>query len=179
VSDDPRATPDRAIAPSPTPVDVGALPIGDDQQEGPWQLVLTSPHRRYSAGEPIEVVAELGYWGEAESVDTFGSSAGRIGFGIRQVGATLEMSPALPADCGPQGPVPAGERQIVVSFEKSGGYSADDPNVDFWKSYFRDPELRLPAGTWEIWARTAFALSADCRVPGPELRASITITVVP
>ena len=89
------------------------------------------------------------------------------------------MDPELLADCSPQGAIPAGVREIVVPFEKSGGYPADDPNVDFWESYFRAPELRLLAGTWEIWAMTAFALSADCRVPGPELRASITITVAP
>ncbi|MDD5018352.1 MAG: hypothetical protein PHO15_09665 [Eubacteriales bacterium] len=41
---------------------------------------------------------------------------------------------------------------VTYDFEKSGGYSADDPNADFWASYFAEEDLILPAGEYEITA---------------------------
>ena len=35
---------------------------------------------------------------------------------------------------------------------KSGGFSADDPNADFYRSFFADPLVHLPAGDWTLTA---------------------------
>lgn len=45
-----------------------------------------------------------------------------------------------------------------IPFSKSGGYSQEDPNVEFLKKYFSEAELRLPKGEYTFTAATGFYL---------------------
>ena len=166
-----------AVSPTPTiaPADV---PIGDDTQEGPIQLTLTSPHRQYGAGEPIEVIARLGYWGDRPSVTTYGSSSfGPVAFWLRQLEGDVLLGPGGTADCLEQVMLRQNE-PIELPFSKS-GLGLSDADGEFWQAWRSDPVLRLPAGTWEISAMTEFSFAMDCSVAGPTLRPSITIVVTP
>lgn len=62
-------------------------------------------------------------------------------------------------------------------FKKTGGWSGDDPKADYWKAYFSDPELRLPAGTYEIRAFCDFSFSDAAPVNDykQEIRFDITV----
>jgi len=166
-------------APPPTPTaDPGDLPIGADTQEGPIQLTLSSPHRDYRAGEAIDVIAGLGYWGDQPSVTTYGSSSlGPVAFWLRQLDGDVQTGSGGTADCVSQSVLRANE-PVQLPFSKA-ALSVTGATGDFWQGWHGDPDLRLPTGTWEIGATTEFSLAPDCSVPGPVLRPSITIVVLP
>ena len=63
---------------------------------------------------------------------------------------------------------------LTKPFAKSGEFSGDDPAAPSFRAFFADPILRLPAGTWHI-----YALAASCS-PAPlhfDLEAEIEIAV--
>jgi hypothetical protein len=61
---------------------------------------------------------------------------------------------------------------------KSGGFAAEDPDAAFYRTFFADPLVRLPAGTWEITAVADFSEGA-CDGAHHTLRAPITVTITP
>jgi hypothetical protein len=63
-------------------------------------------------------------------------------------------------------------------FVKSGGWSADDENADFYEAFFADPELILPAGEYEVSATLKYSTDPD-DVLGTQqtLMVSLEITV--
>ncbi len=154
------------------PPDGSVLDIVDD---GSFELRLRAAESVYLANEPIDIEAELSYVGEQAAVRITG--AGILGFGVRQLDGPLGMSWLAPLPCGPVGTL--SREPMVIPFYKSGGISGSDPNREFWESYFADPELRPPEGTWQIYATTFFTLGAECRDSGPDLTATVTIKVEP
>jgi hypothetical protein len=65
-----------------------------------------------------------------------------------------------------------------VPFEKSAGWSQDDPNADFYRDWSADPLLHLPAGTWLVTAYSNFMVGGGCSGESVELQTSIVITIV-
>jgi hypothetical protein len=171
-------TPDPSVGPEASRGQVQADgTLLDVVEDGDFMLRLRAAEAVYRTYEPIDVVAELTYIGADPKVVLSGGVV--LGFGIRQLDGELAMDPLWPLPCGPLGTLSPGGRPLVIPFAKSGGYGADDPNRDFWVAYFEDPELRLPEGSWEIYAIPAFRVGPGCELDGPELRASVTIEVVP
>lgn len=60
---------------------------------------------------------------------------------------------------------------------KSASWSQDDPNAEFLVEWVRDPQLRLPAGTWHVTAYSEFAVGSECAGAQVDLEASIVIRV--
>ena len=173
-----------ACASSPEPT-----PIGASQAPGPSvpelaaaevsghgiTMQVTAEPAVVAAGEPIEVEAILTVDGPAPMLVT-GSGAGIVSFMVTRVDDGLTSGPgAFTGDCA-RHELPAGE-PIIVPFSKSGGWSPDDPNADFLETYFADPELRLPAGTWRIDVATNGTLGEGCTGPSLDLATSLVITV--
>lgn len=167
-------------APSPTPTTNPLdLPVGDDTQDGPIQATLESPHRQWKAGEPIDVIAGLASGDPAMSITAYGSSSlGPVAFSVRQLDGPVVITPERSAECNELLTLPLYER-MEIPFKKSGTMSGATTADLYWSSWFADANLRLPAGTWEITATPAFSTSSDCATPGPNLRPTITIVVVP
>jgi len=46
-------------------------------------------------------------------------------------------------------------------FSKSGGWSNNDPDAEYWESYYMDKELKLPPGKYTLVAYCDFGLSED------------------
>jgi hypothetical protein len=61
---------------------------------------------------------------------------------------------------------------------KSGEWWSDNPDGDFYRNFVAEPEVRLPAGEWDISATASFH-EGGCRGPDRQLRATIRITVEP
>jgi hypothetical protein len=121
---------------------------------GDFMLEISSPRESWAAGEPIAVTATLTYLGDATTT-IYGPEPHPLSFGVREIGGTREMAAFLTYE---GGVVRIGPEPLVVEYRKSGGWSpGDDPNEAFYERFFADPELRLPAGRWEIyvWARFA------------------------
>lgn len=38
----------------------------------------------------------------------------------------------------------------TIPFVKSGCWSNDDTDAEYWKSYYKDKELKLPTGEYEL-----------------------------
>jgi hypothetical protein len=147
-------------------------------RQGDFTLTITAPRADYGAGDVIDVHAEVRYDGTADTMTVSGETP-LVAFGIEQQGGAIQQLSVGDANrrrCTPyelRKGVP-----LTVGYTKSGGWGAEDPNADFYLAYFNDPELRLPAGTWRVFAIAFFSTSTttDCHDTGT-LTASMTLRV--
>lgn len=128
------------------------------------------------AGQPIDLAATLTWEGPAGEVTVWGSGSGPVMFNLKQLDGELAMEAVQTADCSPT--VIARGAPVVMPYRKSGGWSADDPNADFYRTFFADPVLRLPAGRWRA-AAVASGYLAPCDAAAPafdiELEADLLV----
>jgi hypothetical protein len=153
------------VAPSPSPVTPSSSPRVTDPvptarsaplgQGGDELFALTigADRGRYAADEPIDIATTLRYIG-AEPTTVTSSGAGLVAFGIEQLDGPVDAGIGRDEDCARFDYLPGHAES--VEFHKSGGYSNDDPLADFWREFFADPELRLPAGQYRITARAEY-----------------------
>jgi hypothetical protein len=172
-----------APAPTPTPLSSAAVPgptvpelaAGTVSGHG-MTLSVTAEPAMVAAGQPIEVEAIVTNDG-AEPLVLSGSGAGFVFFSVTRIEDGLTSGqPAATADCVPH-VLPPGE-PLLVPFSKSGGFSPDDPNADFLSTYFSEPELTLPPGTWRIDITTSGTLGEGCTGEqlGHEIALMVTVT---
>jgi hypothetical protein len=129
-----------------------------------------------TVGDPIEVEAVLTHDRPGQLV-LLGSGSGIVFFSVTRLEDGLTSGPpGWRLDCRDH-TLPAGE-PTVVPFSKSGGIIPDDPNADFLETYFADPTLSLPPGTWRIDVTTgATTLARACGGPELDLALSLVVTV--
>ncbi len=180
-----------SASPLPTPLPsqpvassaAGALtrpPVSTTATEAGFTLKMTLDHDRYRAGQPIAVTTTLAYGGPNDHVTIWGNgNPGPIGFDVVQVDGPLAMHGGGTSDCVSYA-VTKGT-SVGYAFSKLGGWSYDDPYAPYYASYYHDPQLRLPAGTWLISAKGLFAIGgSDCgQGQAANLQASIEIVVEP
>ena len=145
-----------------------------------FTLTMTLDHDRYRAGQPIGVTTTLTYGGPDATVRLWtDSSPGLVGFDVMQVGGPLSIPGGGTTDC--VSTSMAKEQHISAPFAKVGGWSNGDPYAAFYESYYADPQLRLPAGTWQISAKSGFGIGGtDCGSgQDGDLRATIEVAVEP
>lgn len=168
--------------PTPTPLGSGLRPgptapelaSGTVSEQG-MTLSVTAEPAVVAAGAPIEVEATVTNDGDAP-IELSGSGSGFVFFSVTRIEDGLTSGePAVTDDCAPH-VVPVGE-PIVVPFAKSGGWSEDDPNAAFLRTYFADPELTLPAGTWRIDVSTAATIGQGCVGEPLDLETALLVTV--
>jgi hypothetical protein len=172
-------TPPPASPATPTAqsTDAGATPgpVTVTDADGRFRLDFQLPRRSFTEGEAIEGTAVLSLLGPGKG-QVGASGGGPIVFGIREITGTRQIGPASRASCGL---FPIGEGAPITSgIVKSGGWNGEDANAAFFEAFFRDPELHLPAGTWEITAYASFS-EGDCGPNPHELHAPIRIEVAP
>ena len=49
----------------------------------------------------------------------------------------------------------------TILFSKSGGFSEDDPDADFWRDFYSEKTLKLPEGEYTFSAITSFTLDKE------------------
>ena len=158
-------------APGPSAPELAAGEVRGDR----LTMRVTAQPAVVAAGEPIEVQATLVHAGPGPLVVS-GSGSGIVSFSVTRLSDGLSSGPpAWTDDCAIH-ELPAGE-EIVVPFSKSGGWSEDDEHADFLRTYFSDPELSLPPGTWRIDVATHGTRGEGCRGPQLELEMSLIVTV--
>lgn len=158
------------VAPRSSPIGDPAPPVGEGS-DALFSLSIQADRSRYAADEPIEIATTLRFLGDARTTVT-SSGGGLISFDIEQLDGPVDVEAARTADC-VQYEYRPGDTESV-EYQKSGGYSADDPMADFWRRFFADPALRLPAGEYRIIA------SADYGAPecGDARTVEATIVIV-
>lgn len=120
-------------------------------------LKLFADKASYTTDETIQIRATLEYAGEK---DTF-----TIWHGLPYISFSLTDG----ADFNVNGMIltvltstDLNKGQIYeFDYVKSGGFSADDPNAEFWEKFYQEEDLKLPAGTYTVSVRGAFSLSED------------------
>ena len=154
-------------------------PVVATSTSGDFELTIRSSQARYAPDEAIEIEASLLFRGIAASVPVAHAQGARrspLGFGIDEpvIGA-LRVGPTWAESC-ERSTLETGV-PLTVQFEKSGSWSSDDPQSDEYRAFVLDPILRLPAGTWHVYAVAEFSIG-DCSPDPIELRVAIEIEVV-
>ena len=165
-------------APEPSPSPADPLPPAEPIEAragGPdgFELVLRSEKQVYAVDEPMTVGATLVYRGPLDSIDLFGSGSGPLIFSLEQLDGPIDMQPVLTADCARH--TFLRDEVLRKPFAKSGGFSDDEPMAGFWRAFFADRQLRLPAGTWRINASMSLD-AGECG--GQPVRHGASIVVV-
>lgn len=165
-------------APASTSASTTVVDLGSSissSTDGPFELVLSLPGASFSTEQAITGQASLSVTdGKAEKIA--GSGAGPLAFSFTEVGGSRRMGPGYRADCRMFTIEP--DTPIASILTKSGGWSADDPNAPFYQSFFADPEIHLPAGTWDIGAQAWFS-DNDCGGPSHDMTATLRVVVTP
>lgn len=152
-----------ACAASPTPSAPGPstpeLAAGQVTEAGITLAAVAEPAVA-RAGEVIRVTAELSH-DRPEPLVVSGSGSGVVFFSVTRLDDGLSSGPAVSTDDCARHELPPGE-PVTVPFSKSGGWSEDDPNAAFMRTYHSQPELTLPPGTWRIDITTSGNLGDGC-----------------
>lgn len=171
-----------SVIPTPSPLGSGLQPgptapelaSGTVSGHG-MTLSVTAEPAVVSAGARIQVEAVVANDGP-EPIVLSGSGSGFVFFSVTRVEDGLTSGePVMTDDCAPH-VVNPGE-PIAVPFAKSGGWSEDDPNAAFLRTYFAEPELTLPSGTWRIDVMTAATIGEGCVGEPLDLELSLVVTV--
>lgn len=165
-----------SATPTPEPTETNAPPARAEDVEGPFRLVFELPKTTWQAGEPIEGQAVLSLVG-AGSTELSGSGGGLIAFDILEVGDRRHMEAGWDSSCASHRLEAV--RPIVSGIVKSGGFTAEDPDADFYRAFFADPLVRLPPGDWQITAVASFVDGRGCAGQSYLLRAPILVHVTP
>ena len=164
-----------ACGPAPSPTQTAPEVAAATVSGQGVTLAVTADPAVATPGERIDVEAVVTNDGD-EPLVLSGSGGGFVFFSVTRIEDGLTSGePAMTDDCVPH-VVAAGE-PAVVPFAKSGGWTEEDPNADFLRTYFADPELSLPAGTWRIDVSTAATIGEGCVGPRLELAASVVVQV--
>lgn len=165
----PSSTPGPTNAPGPSTPELATGTV----TEGGITLAVTAEPVAVRAGQLIDVEAVLTH-DRPEPLVVSGSGSGIVFFSVTRIEDRLTSgAPVMTMDCGRR-ELPAGE-PLVVPFFKSGGYSPGDPNAEFMESYNATPDLRLPAGTWQIDVTAHGTLGEGC--DGQQLRHALSVLV--
>jgi hypothetical protein len=152
-------------------------PIQATTRSGDFELTIRSAKARYAIDEPIDITASLVYLGSDSVQIAHGQGAGgtAVAFGVEEpVLGDLRLSPVVPESC--ERSILDGGVPLEVAFAKGGGWSGDDPRADEYRAWFEDPELRLAASTWHVYAVANFSLG-ECGPDPIEMRVDLAIEV--
>jgi hypothetical protein len=152
------------------------VPVERTVRDDAFTLTLRAPRNIWRTGEAVGVEALLTFIGPAAEANVVGSSSGLVIFSLEQRDGDLDVGGGADADCAPH-PMTRG-RPLVVPYQKSGGWSAEDPNAARLEAFFRDPVFRLPVGTYRVVAMfTGFV--GECGGAPHSLASDIKLLVVP
>jgi len=151
-----------------------ALPFSASHTSNDFVLSLFADQRIYKETDTIQIWATLEYIGDYDEI-TIWHGIPSIIFTITD-GNTFNMGGAV-VEVLVETVLQRGE-VYRFEFQKSGGWSADDPDADFWRNFFAQDDLRLPAGEYTIAVIGGFSLTERMMDSPSGLRAELNISVV-
>jgi len=163
-----------AQSPSPSPAPTFSLATHGEAADDRFRLTIKTDAPRVTAEDAIDLTTTLSYIGAAESEDIVSISPGPVEFRVEQLDGLVDTGPD---HAGPWLFVYHRGEVQDIPFSKAGGYDADDPMAPFWRTWFADPELRLPVGRYRIAASLGYTPLAD-QVLARSLEASVIIEVL-
>ena len=125
-------------------------PVGVDR-EGDFALTLRAGKRNYAPDEPIQVTGSLTYFGPSGRVEIDTDSGGPIQYGIQEkVFGAVSVGNVSLLMC--KRTTLTSNQPLVEVFKKGGGFDGDNPDAEKFKAFLLDKQLRLPEGTWHLYA---------------------------
>ncbi len=161
---------------SPSAAPTLALVSSGEARDEMFDLAIVTAGTQAFADEPIDLATTLRYIGESEQTTIVSHGGGPVSFGVEQLDGPVDNGPEWDASATPF-TYRRGDVQDVP-FQKSGGWDGDDPMASFWRAWFADPELRLPAGRYRITAHLDYR-GPDDNAPARSLEAAVVIEVLP
>ena len=150
-----------------------AEPIPASSSNEEFEITIYVDKDIYAENEAIECYAELKYLGD-ETITVYSGNP-LLGFGVKDevyfdggyvTNDSLEHTQFVPGET------------VRAAFSKSGGYTSDDPLVEFYKEYYTDSEFVLPSGVYEISASIDYSLDVDDMLGSRNmLSVSVVVTV--
>lgn len=131
------------------------LELGAGVSDHVFESFISAPATG-TAGEPVEVGGTFAYVGGEPTVTVTGSGSGLVFWGAEQLDGPIHVEPAWRSGLRHYD-FETGDIE-THSFTKGGAFATDGPDAEFWSAWFADPELRLPAGTWRIYALARYGL---------------------
>jgi hypothetical protein len=122
-----------------------------------FNLTLYVDKDTYSKGEAIQCYATVEYICEDDSITVY-SSDPLVGFGIKDdkyFDGGYTANEILMATTFNKGETKS------YDFVKSGGWSADDPNAEFYEEFYKDKKLILPPGKYQLSAAINYSLDPE------------------
>jgi hypothetical protein len=144
--------------------------------QGRFQLTFTLRKVVWRTDEAIDGEARLGLAGGPD-VGVGGSGGGLMAFDFAEVGGNRVLGSAMTADCRPY--TLSAVQPASTGLTKSGGWSEDDPNAAFYRAFFADPLIHLPAGDWDVTAEAVFVEGQGCDGDPHTIKATIRVHVTP
>jgi len=142
--------------------------------DGPFRLELVLPHLDWKPTDTISGTAILSFAGSAPTTIA-GAGGDMIVFSFDEVGGNRHAGWAMTADCVNHPLDPA--TPISANLARSGGVTGTEPAADWLRSFYADPQIHLPAGTWDITAIAVFNDGAGCSGGEHTMKATERITV--
>jgi hypothetical protein len=171
----------QSVGATPTKTSTPSENLGQvaTDHDGDFELRLASDKSSYAPDEPIDVVASLVYRGQELSIDVVYQAPDPFAFGIRErIYGAIELQPLSRLMCAPKHATLTRDAPLTQPFQKSGGFPGNDPRADSFTAFMRDPVLRLPSGTWHIYAVGGVGPGcAQLPSPSASLEAELTIVV--
>jgi hypothetical protein len=156
----------------PSEVVDGEPAVAEAEGQG-FVLTLRAEDPTVRQGQEIHVAATIASQ-DGDAVLT-GSGSGIVFFSVTRLEDGLTSGPpGWRLDCR-EHVVP--DEPMEIPFAKSGGIIGNEPHVGFLRSYFADPDLTLPAGTWRIDAMTHGSIGRDCAGNPLNLATSVEVSV--
>ena len=140
--------------------------------DGNYKLELVFPHLTWKVGDPISGTAILSLTGTQPT--KVAGAGDLIAFSFDEVGGTRHVAPIWDQSCVLYPLAPASPTSVALY--KSGAINGDEPDADFLRSFFADPQIHLPAGTWDITAIASFS-EGGCAAPNRTIEATVRIHV--
>jgi len=146
--------------------------IGASTNNSDFNLSIWTDKSIYSTDEPIECSASLEYIGESD-LTVFHSDPLIVfyiqGGNFNGEWARQDSLNRTEFTC---------QEEIVIPFEKSGGWSSDDPNAEFFQEFYSEDELFLPPGEYLLWTQIEYSTDEnDFSGSHNTLEVSVSITV--
>ena len=162
-----------ALVACASPAPSGPAPANASQADGRYTLQLELPKATWAPGEGITgnaaLVVEPG-----PDADVSGSG-GLLGFSFSEVGGARVMGPAFNSDCAVHRLSAA--HPLETPLAKSGGWGSDLPDADFYRQFFTQPGIHLPAGDWDVAVVTEFFDGRGCDGAKHDLKSTVRIHV--
>lgn len=138
------------------PLESSGLPKVTESFDDYFRIVLYSEKDVYNEAEEVKIWGTLEYIGKKDSIE-IKSGSPYIGYTVESDGIeyisfmrlTLLMTTTL-------------EKGEIYEFPliKSGGFSEDAEDADFWRDFYNEEKMLFPTGVYQLTFSTSFTIDA-------------------